>query len=214
MHTSWTSSISPISSSPPNPPSSPSSPIVIIILLLCKLLLFLGLLMGKVSLLCLLHSLFHALKRTARKVNCLRIYKRLLHTIYINLCKCTLFLFGDSHFSPLFVCVASITTPSLRPSTTYYQLSLHHTNLASYQKSPYKMDGDISRVKGLLRLEKDQRVGMKDQINEYTDLFDASSADARKDNYAQVYFTTLPPLILRHYTSLHVISPPYWVCKN
>jgi len=49
------------------------------------------------------------------------------------------------------------------------------------------MDGDISRVTGLLRVEKqDGRVEMKNQINEYTDLFDASGADARKTKYTDV----------------------------
>jgi len=49
------------------------------------------------------------------------------------------------------------------------------------------MDGDISRVTGLLRVDKqDGRVEMKNQINEYTDLFDASGADTRKSNYTDV----------------------------
>jgi len=48
------------------------------------------------------------------------------------------------------------------------------------------MDGDFSRVSGLLRVEKDSRVEMKKQINEYTDLFDASGADARKSHYTDV----------------------------
>ena len=49
------------------------------------------------------------------------------------------------------------------------------------------MDGDISRVSGLLRVEKqDGRVQMKDQIAEYTDLFDASGADTRKSKYTDV----------------------------
>jgi len=49
------------------------------------------------------------------------------------------------------------------------------------------MDGSISRVTGLLRVEKeDGRVAMKTQIGEYTDLFDASGADTRKTNYTDV----------------------------
>lgn len=49
------------------------------------------------------------------------------------------------------------------------------------------MDGSVSRVTGLLRTEKDDpRVAMKNQINEYTDLFDASGADTRKSNYTDV----------------------------
>jgi len=49
------------------------------------------------------------------------------------------------------------------------------------------MDGDISRVTGLLRVEKqDGRVEMKNQINEYTDLFDAKNAETRKSQYTDV----------------------------
>lgn len=49
------------------------------------------------------------------------------------------------------------------------------------------MDGSVSRVTGLLRSEKDDpRVAMKNQINEYTDLFDASGADTRKSHYTDV----------------------------
>lgn len=48
------------------------------------------------------------------------------------------------------------------------------------------MDGDMSRVVGLLRKEKDSRVDMKNQIHSYTDLFDASEADARKEAYTDV----------------------------
>lgn len=47
----------------------------------------------------------------------------------------------------------------------------------------------MSRVTGLLRVEKDgvaKRQDMKDQIGAYTDLFDASNADARKSNYTDV----------------------------
>lgn len=54
------------------------------------------------------------------------------------------------------------------------------------------MDGDIKRVAGLLRVEKqDGRVQMKDQINEYTDLFDASGADTRKNKYTEVCFVKM-----------------------
>jgi sterol 24-C-methyltransferase len=50
------------------------------------------------------------------------------------------------------------------------------------------MDGDFSRVTGLLRVEKDtpRRTEMKNQIGEYTDLFDVSNADARKTQYTEV----------------------------
>jgi sterol 24-C-methyltransferase len=50
------------------------------------------------------------------------------------------------------------------------------------------MDGDFSRVTGLLRVEKDtpRRTEMKNQIGEYTDLFDVSNADARKTQYTDV----------------------------
>jgi len=48
------------------------------------------------------------------------------------------------------------------------------------------MEGDISRFSGLLRVEKDSRTEMKNQINEYTNLFDESNADARKSNYTDV----------------------------
>lgn len=49
------------------------------------------------------------------------------------------------------------------------------------------MDGNISRVSGLMRSEKgDPRVEMKNQINEYTDLFDKKGADDRKGNYTDV----------------------------
>jgi len=45
----------------------------------------------------------------------------------------------------------------------------------------------MSRVTGLLRVEKDGvRKDMKDQIGEYTDLFDVSNAEARKSNYTDV----------------------------
>jgi len=44
----------------------------------------------------------------------------------------------------------------------------------------------MSRVTGLLRVEKDSRVEMKKQINEYTDLFDTTGADTRKNNYTDV----------------------------
>lgn len=44
----------------------------------------------------------------------------------------------------------------------------------------------MSRVSGLLRVEKDSRVEMKKQINEYTDLFDAANAEARKAQYVDV----------------------------
>lgn len=42
------------------------------------------------------------------------------------------------------------------------------------------MDGDITRVSGLLRGDR------KNQINEYTDLFDTTGADARKTQYTDV----------------------------
>jgi len=48
------------------------------------------------------------------------------------------------------------------------------------------MDGDFSRVTGLLRLEKDARVEMKGQVKEYTQLFDGAGADVRKSNYTEV----------------------------
>jgi len=48
------------------------------------------------------------------------------------------------------------------------------------------MEGNMSRVTGLLRVEKDSRVEMKKQINEYTDLFDTTGADTRKNNYTDV----------------------------
>jgi len=49
------------------------------------------------------------------------------------------------------------------------------------------MDGSVSRVTGLLRTEKgDNRVEMKNQINDYTNLFDEKTAEARKSNYTQV----------------------------
>lgn len=48
------------------------------------------------------------------------------------------------------------------------------------------MDGNITRVTGLLRTEKDSRVEMKNQIGEYTSLFDASGADTRKNLYTDV----------------------------
>jgi len=48
------------------------------------------------------------------------------------------------------------------------------------------MDGDLSRVTGLLRREKDSRVEMKNQIGEYTNLFDANGAETRKSHYTEV----------------------------
>jgi len=48
------------------------------------------------------------------------------------------------------------------------------------------MDGDISRVSGLLRVEKDSRVEMKNQINEYTNMFDAQTSEDRKNHYTEV----------------------------
>jgi len=46
----------------------------------------------------------------------------------------------------------------------------------------------MSRFKSVLRTEKDpaNRVEMKDQINEYTNLFDAQNADTRKAHYTDV----------------------------
>jgi len=48
------------------------------------------------------------------------------------------------------------------------------------------MDGDISRIKGVLRLEKDHRPERGNQIEEYTTLFDKADAEKRKNNYAAV----------------------------
>jgi len=50
------------------------------------------------------------------------------------------------------------------------------------------MDGDMSRVAGLLRKDKDvsTRAEMKTQIGEYTSLFDAQGADDRKNLYTDV----------------------------
>jgi len=49
------------------------------------------------------------------------------------------------------------------------------------------MDGDLSRVKGLLNFEKDTvRKELGKQIGEYTELFDQSSAEERKSSYASV----------------------------
>jgi len=49
------------------------------------------------------------------------------------------------------------------------------------------MDGDVSRVKALLRMDKDgTRADMGNQIGEYTELFDQATPEQRKDNYTQV----------------------------
>jgi sterol 24-C-methyltransferase len=51
------------------------------------------------------------------------------------------------------------------------------------------MDGDLSRVRGLLRLEKDSRSDWGEQIQEYTNLYDESLGDKskeRKNNYTAV----------------------------
>lgn len=48
------------------------------------------------------------------------------------------------------------------------------------------MEGDVARVKGLFRVEKDKRVEMKDQIHAYTGMFDDSSAEARKNHYTDL----------------------------
>jgi len=48
------------------------------------------------------------------------------------------------------------------------------------------MDGDVSRIKGVLRMEKDDRPERGNQIQEYTSLFDKEDATKRKDNYAAV----------------------------
>lgn len=48
------------------------------------------------------------------------------------------------------------------------------------------MDGDVSRIKGVLRLEKDSRPERGNQIDEYTTLFDKEDANKRKNNYAAV----------------------------
>jgi len=50
------------------------------------------------------------------------------------------------------------------------------------------MEGDMSRVTGLLRKDKDthSRVEMKTQIGEYTSLFDSQGADTRKNLYTDV----------------------------
>jgi len=50
------------------------------------------------------------------------------------------------------------------------------------------MDGDVGRIKAVLRAENDpsSRVGMKNQIQEYTNLFDKEGADKRKANYTDV----------------------------
>jgi len=49
------------------------------------------------------------------------------------------------------------------------------------------MDGDLSRVKSLLKLEKDEvRSDMGAKIGEYTNLFDKSTAEERKSSYAAV----------------------------
>lgn len=48
------------------------------------------------------------------------------------------------------------------------------------------MDGDLSRMSGILRHDKDNRVEMKGQVDKYTDLFDNQDADARKKDYTTV----------------------------
>jgi hypothetical protein len=76
---------------------------------------------------------------------------------------------------------------SLFPSLSFVDclLDLEPQDLPLYHLI---MDGDISRVTGLLRVgdKQDGRVQMKNQIAEYTDLFDATGADTRKNKYTDV----------------------------